>query len=204
MQAAALRQWPADAVHDTVAAVFRTAPFQRDLQATLLARLVRWLGEAFAWIARTLEGLPGGRSAVVWITALVCVAIAARLLIAARLRDPAAPSRGGPRRAARGQDPWLAAERLAASGDHGAAAHLLYRGVLESLARDVRMRLDPSRTSGDYARELRRTASDVEAIFRAFAQRFDDVVYGHSVIGASEFADLLRLATPLRTRARAA
>ena len=129
MQGLALRTWPADAVHDTVAAVLRTPPFQRDLRTTLLARLLRWLGDAVVWLAGALHGMPGGRSAVIWVTALVCALVVARVLFAARARDPDAAGGRVARSIGRARDPWRTAEALAASGDHEGAAHALYRAA---------------------------------------------------------------------------
>jgi hypothetical protein len=76
--------------------------------------------------------------------------------------------------------------------------------VLLSLARGERMRLDPSKTSGDYARELRARGSSAYQPFRAFARRFDVGVYGHGRCDAVLIAELRALAAPFATRARAA
>jgi hypothetical protein len=200
----AVRDWPAGAVHDTVAAVMRTAPFRRSVRTTLLERLLGWLGQAMEWLARTFGGMPGGRTIVIWIAGLIALAIVARLLYAAQARDPDAVARWTRRESRREEDPWRLAERLAAEGDHEGAAHALYRGVLASLAERERLRLDPSKTSGDYARELRARRSASLDAYRAFARRFDDAVYGHGRLDAALVTDLTRLATPLRGTARAA
>jgi hypothetical protein len=75
--------------------------------------------------------------------------------------------------------------------------------VLESLARSEHLRLDPSKTSGDYARELRTRGSSSHAPFRAFGRRFDVAVYGHGGCDEAAIAELYRLAAPFRPRAGA-
>lgn len=200
----ALRTWPAGAVHDTVSAVMQTAPFRRQLQDTVFQRLMSWLGQGIRWVLRQFEGIPGGRTAVYWLLALLVAALVLKVVLAARARDPEAEGFVMRGRARAGEDPWRAAERLAAAGDHEGAAHALYRGVVASVAERERLRLHPSKTSGDYARELRARGSSAHQPFRAFARRFDTAIYGHGRIDAELVRDLLQLAGPLRTPARAA
>lgn len=199
-----MRDWPAAAVHDTVAAVLRTAPYRQSVQNTLLQRIFSWLGQGLRWLTRELGGVPGGRNIVIWLLALLALLIAARVLLSARAREAETPDGWLRGRTRAGEDPWQAAERLAAAGDHEGAAHALYRGVLASLAQRERLRLDPSRTSGDYARELRARGSAAHQPFRAFARRFDAAVYGHGRLDAALLQELVQLAVPLRSTARAA
>ena len=63
------------------------------------------------------------------------------------------------------------------TGDFTQAAHLLYRGVLERLAANEQIRLHPSKTSGDYARELLRKGSRAHGEFRQFGRRYDHVLF---------------------------
>ena len=128
------RAWPADAVHDTVAAVLRAGDFRRSLQTTLLERLVRWIGE---WIDRFLHAIGGvgtARTIALALAALLVVAVVARLALAARARDPEAGATTRARRD-RGENPWHAAARLRGEGRYEDAAHALYRAVLTSLSR---------------------------------------------------------------------
>jgi hypothetical protein len=99
---------------------------------------------------------------------------------------------------------WRAAERFASEGRYEDAAHALYHGVLLALARTDRVRLDPSKTSGDYARDLRARRSASYRPFRDFSRRFDVAVFGHGGCDAALIDDLRRLATPFAPRARAA
>jgi len=129
---------------------------------------------------------------------LLVVLIVARFFLAARARADDGDVNERTRRARQGEDPWRAAERLAGAGQFEESAHALYRGVVESISRTDRLRLDPSKTSGDYARELRARGSTRFAEFRAFARRFDVAVYGHGRCDADSVAELSRLATPFR------
>ena len=131
-------------------------------------------------------------------TVLLVVLILARFVLAARAREDGDHTTERARHGRPGTDPWLAAERLAADGRFEDAAHAIYRGVVESLSRSERIRLDPSRTSGDYARELRARGSARLAPFRTFARRFDVAVYGHGGCDADAVAELVRLAEPFR------
>jgi hypothetical protein len=126
------------------------------------------------------------------------VIVVARLALGARARPDGMDDGGRVQPGGRGEDPWRAAERFVAAGQLEEAAHALYRGVVESVARSDRLRLDPSKTSGDYARELRARGSARLSHFRAFARRFDVAVYGHGGCTADAVAELSRLAEPCR------
>jgi hypothetical protein len=197
------RVWPAGAVHDTVAAVVRGPAFGRSIQSTLAERLLRWLGEWFGRLFDFLGGTASARPLAIGLTVVLVLLVGARLVLAARARgaEPFGAPRGGTRTR---DDPWRAADRLAAEGRFEEAAHALYRAVLTSVARSERLRLDPSKTSGDYARELRARSSAAHAPFRAFGRRFDLAVYGHGGCDAALVRDLRALASPFAPRARAA
>jgi hypothetical protein len=198
------RVWPADAVHDTVDAVVRAAAFRRSLQSSLAERLVRWFGEWLRRVFHVLDGMASARAIALGLAAALVVVVVARLVLAARARDQDAFALSRASQARSGEDPWRAADRLAAEGRFEEAAHALYRAVLAGLAQTERLRLDPSKTSGDYARELRARGAASYAPFRAFAHRFDVAVYGHGRCDAGLIDDLGRLARPFAPRSRAA
>ena len=198
------REWPADAVHDTVHAVMRGEAFRRSLQSSIADRLLRWLGDWFHRIFGFLDGVTSLRTIVLWLVGLLVLLVLARLLLAARARDEQASSGALSERARRGEDAWRTADRLLAEGRYEEAAHALYRGVLASVAQAERIRLDPSKTSGDYARELRARNAPSLQPFRAFVRRFDTVVYGRGATDAASLHELARLASPFAPRARAA
>lgn len=195
---AAQRAWPPAAVHDTVAAVVNGPAFRRSVQLSLAQRLLRWVMDGIDALTEYLRGSAPARWTAIAFTVLLVVLIIARFVMAARARAEESGVEHRTRRGRTGEDPWRAAERLAAAGQFEDAAHALYRGVVESLADSDRLRLDPSRTSGDYARELRARGSARLPAFRAFARRFDVAVYGHGVCDAGSIAELSRLAEPFR------
>ena len=200
----AARQLPASVVHDTVAAIARGIDYRRSLRQSFLDRFFLWVAEAISHLVRFLRQSPVSRPFGYVVLGLIVLGVAARLLIAAQARDD---SRGPLRRRTRAsgtEDPFVVAERLAAEGRFEEAAHALYHGVLLALAHHERLRLDPSKTSGDYARELRARSSASYQPFRVFARRFDVAVFGHGGCDARLIDDLRALATPLTARARAA
>jgi hypothetical protein len=199
------RSWPAGAVHDSVVAVVRASEFRRSLQSSIGERLLLWLGEWIGRAVRFLRGTSSARTIALAVAALLVAVVVTRLVVGARLREGRAERGGRLRGVGRGEDPWRAAERLARDGRYEDAAHALYHAVLTSLAQSDRLRLDPSMTSGDYARELRHRGSQSYRAFRAFARRFDVGVFGHGECDAGFIDELRRLAEPFAPRgARAA
>ena len=197
-------QWPPSAVHDTVDAIARGIEYRRSIRQSLLDRAFLWLAQALERLIDFFRHIPSSRTIGLTILGIIVAVIAVRLVIAALARDESggrARRRGG---AAGGEDPFLVADRLASEGRFEEAAHSLYHGVLRSLARTDRVRLDPSKTSGDYARELRARSSAAYQPFRAFSRRFDVAVFGHGGCDAALIDDLRRLAAPFAPRARAA
>ncbi len=198
------RHWPAAAVHDTVQAVVRDPAFRRSLRRSFADRIILWLAEWFAKFTRALNHLPSTRSVALFFVVVIVMFVVVRLVIAARAGDDSG-ARAVRRRAGTSvSDPWQAAESLLALGRFEEAAHALYRGVIVTLGREERLRLHPSKTSGDYARELRRKGSSSLAPFRSFTRRFDIAVYGHGGCDATALDELRALSAPFRPRARAA
>ena len=200
----ATRPLPASVIHDTVAAIARGIDYRRSVSQSFLDRMFLWLAELLSHLVRFLRHSPVSRPLGYAVLGLIVLGVAARLLIAAQARDEKSGPLRRRTRAASTEDPFVAAERLAADGRFEEAAHALYRGVLLVLARSERLRLDPSKTSGDYARELRARGSAAYQAFRDFARRFDTAVYGHGGCDARLIDDLRPLAQPLTARARAA
>ena len=198
------RSWPAPAVHDTIRAVLRDPAFHRSLRNSLADRLLVWLVQWFTRLSKVLRGLPSMRTLALCFVGAVLLFVLVRFLLAAIVRGEEGGRRTGRKAVSPGTDPWQAADELLALGRHEEAAHALYRGVVLSLASAERLRLDPSRTSGDYARELRRRSSSALTPFLAFARRFEVLVYGHVPPDADAVAQLRALAMPFRARSRAA
>jgi hypothetical protein len=198
------RVWSPAAVHDTVEAVVRGAAFRRSLQTSVAERLLRWLGEWMSRVSDFLRSAPSARTIALGAVAALVLVVVVRLVVAARARDADALATARRGRGVATEDPWSEAERLAAAGLFEEAAHAVYRGVLSGLARRERLRLDPSKTSGDYARELRRRGTPSYGAFRTFVRRFDVAVYGFGGCTAESVAELRRLAEPFAPSVRAA
>jgi hypothetical protein len=198
------RVWSPTAVHDTVEAVVRGFAFRRSLQSSLAERLVRWFGEWMSRFSHLLSGAPSARTIAIGVAAVLVLVVVVRLLVAARARDADALASSRAARTGAAPNPWINADRLIAEGRFEEAAHALYHGVLTGVVGRERLRLDPSKTSGDYARELRGRGSPSYAAFRAFVRRFDVAVYGYGGCTAESLDELRRLAAPFAPAARAA
>jgi len=94
-------------------------------------------------------------------------------------------------------DPWAAAQQLAAEGDYTAAAHALYGALLDAAARGQQVRRHPSKTVGDYARELRARRSRLFGDFRKFAGDYEVVIYNDQRCDRERYERLFRLAVPM-------
>jgi hypothetical protein len=198
------RSWPAKAVHDTVQAVVRDPAFRRSLRRSFADRILLWLSDWLEKMSRLAQHLPSTRSFALAFVALLVVFVAVRFVIAASVRD-ASEARSTRRRGGTAtDDPWQMAEALIAQERFEAAAHALYRGVIVSLGKEERLRLHPAKTSGDYARELRRRGNPALEPFRAFTRRFDIAVYGHGGCDAAALEELRALSAAFRPKARAA
>jgi hypothetical protein len=191
------------AIRDTMAAVFRKAAYIKR-QPSWIARKIEQL---FDWIASLFHGIGGVRSAnpflfwtIMAILLGVALAILARLIWVGHLRRVqgigARPVLRGAPGIAQG-DPWLAAQQHAARGDFTSAAHSLYLALLNAIARRGLVRLHPSKTVGDYVRELRARSSTVFTRFRDFARAYETVVYGTGVCDQERYETLQRLALPI-------
>jgi hypothetical protein len=191
------------AIRDTMAAVFRQAAFVRR-QPSWIARKV---DEFFGWLSDVLRSFSASRGSnpvLFWtVTAaviLVVVAIIARLTWVSYKRRrqgidarPELHSATGPSHA----DAWALAQQYAARGDFTAAAHSLYVALLGAIARRGLIRLHPSKTVGDYVRELRSRSATVFTRFREFARAYETVVYGTGVCDQERYETLQRLAMPI-------
>jgi hypothetical protein len=198
------RPWPAAAVHDTIQAVLRDPVFHRSLRRSIADRILVWLAEWWTRLSKVLRGLPSMRTLSLFFVGALVLFVLVRFLIAASARSEESGRRTSRRGVTSGSDPWQTADELLSLGRYEDAAHALYRGVILSLASAERLRLDPSKTSGDYARELRRRSSSALSPFLAFARRFEVLVYGHIPPDAEAVAQLRELAIPFRARSRAA
>jgi hypothetical protein len=202
-QAAQGGPWPAKAIQDTVAAIISKSPYQRSVRSTLFDRILEWIAALIRRLFSQISEIPNARWVILTLAVIVVLAIAARIFLNSEAEERRRRARGGVVHG--GTDPWADAERLAGSGDFTEAAHLLYRAVTERLAAAELIRLHPSKTSGDYARELRMRGALAHAEFRQFGRRYDHVLFGTGECDAETYAGLREQASRIiRPGARAA
>jgi len=192
--------FPTAAVRDALTAVFRQASYNRSLRETLLSRLIDWLLRGLGALirgARSWGRTDAGRWSlfallVAAIVALIVHSMTQRVGNATGSSWRASRGRGGP-----GGDPWALAQRLAAEGNYTDAAHALYQALLQALARRNSVRLDESKTVGDYGRELRGRAPQWTVPYRAFARDYEVVVYGLRDCDRERYERLRELASAI-------
>lgn len=180
---------PADSIREAVREIASGRPYHRSLRTSLFDRLWRWASEALDRVFSAMAELPNGRAIGIAIVVLVVVLIVVRIVYSSRLgldELEVQRTRKGQSRA----NPLADADRLALEGAWLEAAHSLYRAALEVLAREHDVRLHPSRTSGDYVRDLRRRGSPAAATFRQFARRYDRMIFGSASCDAEGWAAL--------------
>ena len=192
------------AIHDTVEAVFRQSAYARGtLRAPgWLRRFLHWLGELFGDARITVDASPVLFWGSVALLVTLAVLVVGRRAWAARQRRPGVAGAGGRRQRGTGlpRDPWLAAQALAARGDFTEAAHALYHALLATLARRGLVKVHPSKTAGDYVRELRARSSALFSRFRDFARSYEAVVYGVGWCDRERWERLHALAEPIVAR----
>jgi hypothetical protein len=186
-----------DAARDTITAVFRQRAFDRTILPTLIGRVWDAIIDWFDSL-RSAIGHSGPVRIVVYVLlATLLVAIVVRIAIlgtaagVAFRRGGGLGGRGGP------QDPWGDADRLANAGQYTDAAHALYRGLLDSIARREQIHLHHSKTVGDYGRDLRRRSSTLAPPYRDFARSYETVVYGLGTCDRARYERLHALATDM-------
>lgn len=203
MLALLAQQIPDRRIAAAVDTVFRDPAYQRlTLGQTLWhwfqSLVLRAFGALFRWYEQ-LRASPVLFWTLLLLVAALVAAIVVRAVVMWRWRHVDAARAAvwrGVRRAG-GDDPWTAAEKLAASGDYTSAAHALYAAMLESAARQQQIRLHPSKTVGDYVRELRTHSSSLFTRFREFGRSYEVVIYGIGACDAARYHQLYALAIPV-------
>jgi len=196
--------WTAKQIHDTVAAIVRQPAYSVPVRQSILGRI---LLTVFRWIRDLLEQVkawPDARYLFIAAVVIILLAIAGRIVIAqqveARRRvGVGLRAIGGERR-----DYWAMAAEMDAAGDYVAACHAVYIGVLDALTRMGAVRYHASKTSGDYARDLRQRQSPVAGDFSAFARQFDRSVFGWTAPTHEDYVRLARAAEAIVPRRAAA
>lgn len=195
-------QLPEHTIRRAVDAVYRTPKYNR---TSMWSRFWGWVGEMlhrlYLWLSPTFGALhrsPALFWAVVIGLALLTAVVISRWLYLWRART--AVRAGGTWSAKPGAiagDAWSSAQMLAARGDFTAAAHALYAALLDAAARQNQLRLHPSKTAGDYVREVRKRSSPAFPNFRDFARAYEFVIYGLGECNRDRYERLLALALPI-------
>lgn len=199
---------PDEAIRDTMEAVFAQAGFTRARPSwlgSLTDRFWEWFWDLLRAIFRPLFATRTDNPVLFWLMVAVFVLIVAGIIgrlawVSWQRRQrgidarPAFPAGGAPRFAG---DPWTVAQRLAAEGSYTDAAHALYVALLEATARRGGVKLHPSKTAGDYVRELRQRSSALFGRFRDFARAYEYVVYGTGHCDRERYERLHALALPI-------
>lgn len=187
----------AAAVRDTISRIVLEQGYYRSVTSTLLSRAWEWFTRTLRDLFQQAAGSRGTYLITLSLIALVIIVSIARSVIVARARRQAIARRAVEVSA----DDLLAQARgLAAQGAYVDAAHLLHAALVARLAEGKRVRPHPSKTVGDYARELRMTNDGAFAAYRAFAHTYEIVAYGDGLCDAVRFARLEQLAAPVVQR----
>ena len=199
-----LAPWTDASIRDTIAAITKQAEYQRELGQSAVNKILRWLWDRFLDFLETLRGLPHGREIAIVLLVLVVFLVIARIVIGVRAQENAnrVVARG---KTVAGRSVSLAeAERLADAGNFTAAAHVLFSALLVTGAARGEFRVHPSKTTGDYVRDLRRNRALWLTPFQSFRARYDRVIYGDMVCTAEDYGALLSDARNMLARERAA
>jgi hypothetical protein len=186
-------------IRDAVARVFSGAPYDRSARNTLGGMLLNYTGRLISRLIETVSGSPPLRTALLWTGFGIIGLFVIRFVYVAAQQDQLSARSGvsDNRAGTAAGNPWLAAQQAAARGEYTEAAHFLYASLLVALARRERVRLHPSKTAGDYVRELRRRSSPVFTPFRAFVRSFEFIIYGRGVCDRAQFEQLRAIAAPV-------
>ncbi|MDB4908241.1 MAG: hypothetical protein JWO05_3025 [Gemmatimonadetes bacterium] len=196
---------PPRAVHDSVARIIQQRPYQRSLRTSLLERFWRWVNDLLDRIADAMPHVPHARQVAIACIVVLLVLVVLRVVLVTRLGDDDGDAVLGPRRGgASDANPLERARLLAAEGSYTDAAHALYRALVLVLVRRERLRMHSSKTSGDYARELRARGSPLYQPFRLFGRRYDRLLFGKSELDAAGYDALLHEAMAIIGAERAA
>lgn len=195
--------WTAEQIHDSVAAIARQPAYATPIRQSILGRIVMTV---IRWIRDLLDrtgALPGARYLLIAAVVLFILIVVARIVIDQRLNARRAAGEGLRMLGADARDYWALAAQLDAAGTQVEACHAIYLAVLDALTRAGLLRFHPSKTSGDYARDLRQRGAPQAADFTRFARAFERAVYGWSLPTHDDYSRLANEAERL-ARHRAA
>jgi Domain of unknown function (DUF4129) len=186
---------PASAVRDTIAQIIaRDRGFQQSVTATLFSRFWEWFSRLFSDLFSRATQSRGTYMLTIAVLAVLIAASIARAVIVARARRLAASARTETVSA----DALLAQARsLAAQGAFVEASHVLYAAIVSRLVEQHRVKRHPSKTVGDYGRELRGAGDALTVPYNAFSRTYEMVAYGDGLCDAARYARIDQLASAL-------
>lgn len=189
-----LQSVPTGAIRDTISRIVLERGYRRTVTSTLFSRIWDWVTRV---IRDLFEQAAGSRGTyLITLTVLACLlsVFIARSVIVARARRR---SRLHAVTAVTADAQLAQARGLAAQGAYVEAAHLLHAAIITRLAELRRVRPHPSKTVGDYWRELRTAGDALASSYRGFAQVYDIVAYGDGLCDTIRYARLEQLAAPV-------
>jgi uncharacterized protein DUF4129 len=191
-------------IHDTVAAIARQRQYAVPVRESILGRLflsvIRWFRDLFILI----KAWPDAPYLLIVAVVLLILIVAGRILIDRRTKASRAAGAGLRALGGEARDYWALAAQLDASGHYLEACHAVYLAALDTITRSGLVRYHASKTSGDYARELRRRGSPLAGDFASFARQSERCMYGWSPPMHDDYVQLSRAAEPfIRGRAAA-
>ena len=189
-----LQSVPTGAIRDTISRIVLERGYRRTVTSTLFSRIWDWVTRV---IRDLFEQAAGSRvTYLITLTVLACLlaAFIARSVIVARARRR---SRLQATSAVTADAQLAQARGLAAQGAYVEAAHLLHAAIITRLAELRRVRPHPSKTVGDYWRELRAASDGSASPYLSFSRTYEIVVYGDGLCDATRYARLEQLAAPM-------
>jgi uncharacterized protein DUF4129 len=183
--------WTAKQIHDSVAKIAEQPIYAGTRRASLLGRLFHFLWDKLGDLLDLVRDTVDPRILLFAGIGVVVIVVVARIVVAQRITDAQGRhrSRHGTRLDGR-TDYWSLARDEAAAGRYAEACHLVYAALIDALSRDGLVTYHKSKTSGDYARDLRRSAPSSYGEFRSFARQFDRVIFRESTVGESDYEQL--------------
>jgi len=194
-----IQQVTTTAARDTIAAVFAQRAYDRAIARSLWDRMWSYFWDQLSQMLNAISKSSATRPVAVMVLALLAVLAIVRIVIAIRSAEFDPSGSAARRFLRRRSDPWLEAQRLAGESRYTDAAHALYAALLEGVAQREDLRLHPSKTVGDYLRELRWRSSVLVPSFRDFARLYEVVVYGFGICDQERYERLYALASGMLT-----
>ena len=186
------------AIHDAIAALTESNAYERSLRDSLWLRMTNWLVENLSALFRSVREFPGGEFIAYALLGTAAVLIIARIVLGNRATKVARKRRSYRNGAGVASTGVADAEKLAAQGDYTAAAHALYAATIDTLAARGSVRHHSSKTTGDFARELRMRNDPAFTAFQAFRRVYDHVIYGELTCSADSYSQLIEFAKTIQ------